>query len=67
MAISIDFGEELNGGIEVFHHDADVVHAFDRHGASLPSSASAPCGPVRRQKDLVDGLPDISMTRRVTV
>jgi hypothetical protein len=25
---------ELDGGIEVFHDDADVVHPFDRHGFS---------------------------------
>src|SRR5262249_9778049 len=25
------FGKELDGGIEVCHHDADVVHALDRH------------------------------------
>jgi hypothetical protein len=24
-------GEELDGGIDVFHHDADVVHSLDRH------------------------------------
>lgn len=29
-----EFGEELDGGIEVFHHDADVVHALDRHDVS---------------------------------
>lgn len=23
--------EELDGGIEIFHHDADVVHPLDRH------------------------------------
>src|SRR5690606_26584173 len=23
--------EELNGGIDVFYHDTDVVHAFDGH------------------------------------
>jgi hypothetical protein len=31
------FGEKLNGGIQVFHHDADIVHAFDRHAVSLGS------------------------------
>src|SRR5690606_23217698 len=30
-----EFGEELNGGIEVFHHDADVVHSLDCHDVSL--------------------------------
>jgi hypothetical protein len=24
-----ELGEELNGGIDVFHHDADVVHTLD--------------------------------------
>ncbi|MDR4479683.1 MAG: hypothetical protein R3B37_08075 [Nitrospira sp.] len=31
------FGDELNGGINVFYHDADVVHTLDRHDASLAS------------------------------
>lgn len=26
------FGEELNGPIEVFHHDTDVVQALEGHG-----------------------------------
>src|SRR5690606_1173828 len=30
-------GEELNGGIDVFHHDADVIHTTNRHAASLTS------------------------------
>ena len=29
------FGEELDGGIDVFYHDADVVHTPDRHDVSL--------------------------------
>src|SRR3954447_13071005 len=29
------FGEKLNGGIEVLHDDADVVHALDRHHLPL--------------------------------
>src|SRR6476661_187677 len=32
-------GEELNGGIEVLHHDADVVHTLDCHAVSLASNA----------------------------
>ena len=32
-----DPGEELNGGIDVFHHDADVVHTLDRHDVSVAS------------------------------
>jgi hypothetical protein len=34
------FGEELNGGIKVFHHDADVVHTLDRHDDSLASNVA---------------------------
>src|SRR5262249_55469182 len=30
-----EFGEELNGGIDVFHHDADVVHTLVCHDVSL--------------------------------
>src|SRR5205814_2526810 len=33
-----EFGKELNGGIDVFHHDADVVHTLDRHDVSLASN-----------------------------
>src|SRR5262249_6817434 len=29
------FGEELNGSIDVFHHDADIIHTLDRHDVSL--------------------------------
>src|SRR6185503_19779363 len=36
-----ELGEERDGGIEVFHHDADVVHTLDRDDASLASSATA--------------------------
>src|SRR5207249_4385505 len=25
------FGEERNGGVDVFYHKADVVHSLDRH------------------------------------
>src|SRR6185295_5030988 len=31
-------GEELNGGVDVFYHDADVVHTLDRHHVSLASN-----------------------------
>ena len=34
LELETKFGEELNGGINVFHHDADVVHPLDRHGVS---------------------------------
>src|SRR5262245_49304197 len=33
------FGEELNSGIDVLHHDADVVHTIDCHAVSLASNA----------------------------
>ena len=29
-----EFDEELDSGIDVFHHDANVVDAFDRHEIS---------------------------------
>src|SRR5574341_2286954 len=38
LEIETKFGEELNGGIDVFHHDADVVHTLDRHDVSLASN-----------------------------
>jgi len=31
-------GEEGNGGVHVFYHDARVVHALDRHDVSLASA-----------------------------
>src|SRR5436189_4008036 len=34
-----EFGEELNGGIDVFHHDADVVHTLDCQDVSLASNS----------------------------
>src|SRR5947208_10473817 len=34
------FGEELNGGVDVFYHDADVVHTLDCHDVSLASNAT---------------------------
>src|SRR6185436_19804791 len=33
-----ELGEELNGGIDVFHHDADVVHTLDSQDVSLASN-----------------------------
>src|SRR5690606_298448 len=30
--LEAELGEELDGGVEVFHDDADVVHPFDGHG-----------------------------------
>lgn len=35
LEIETQFGEELNCGVKVFHHDADVVHAFNCHKVSL--------------------------------
>src|SRR5688572_2588705 len=35
LELETKFGEELNGGINVLHHDADVVHTLDRHDVSL--------------------------------
>src|SRR5437762_1296574 len=34
LELEAKFGEELNGGIDVFYHDADIVHTLDRHDAS---------------------------------
>src|SRR5712664_1380887 len=31
LELEAKFGEELNGGVDVFYHDADVVHTLDRH------------------------------------
>src|SRR6185295_5598077 len=38
LELETKFGEELNGGIKIFHHDADVVHTLDRHDGSLASN-----------------------------
>jgi hypothetical protein len=32
-------GEELNGGIKVLHHDANVIHTLDCHDVSLAPNA----------------------------
>src|SRR5687767_13898235 len=39
LELETKFGEELNGGIKVFHHNADVVHTLDRHDVPLASNA----------------------------
>src|SRR5438046_5808355 len=39
LELEAKFGEELNGGVDVFYHDADVVHTLDRHDVSLASNA----------------------------
>src|SRR5687767_11829183 len=38
LELEAKFGEELNGGVDVFYHDADVVHPLDRHDVSLASN-----------------------------
>src|SRR5687768_15789910 len=38
LELEAEFGEELNGGVDVFYHDADVVHTPDRHDVSLASN-----------------------------
>src|SRR6185503_20100623 len=35
LELEAKLGEELNGGVDVFYHDADVVHTLDRHDVSL--------------------------------
>ena len=36
--LQAELGEERDGGIEGLHHDADVVHPYERHAASpVPS------------------------------
>src|SRR5512145_3407509 len=40
LELETEFGEELNGGINVFHHDADVIHTLDRHDVSLASKTA---------------------------
>src|SRR6266511_2692603 len=48
LELETKFGEELNGGINVFHHDADVVHTLDRHVVSLTSNVELCGGPAQR-------------------
>src|SRR5207249_9988353 len=38
LELEAKFGEELNGGVDVFYHDADIVHTLDRHDVSLASN-----------------------------
>src|SRR5207249_11749598 len=38
LELETKFGEVLNGGVKVLHHDADVVHSLDSHDASLASN-----------------------------
>src|ERR1700694_6128286 len=39
LELEAKFGEELNGGVDVFYHDADVVHTLDRNDVSLAPNA----------------------------
>src|SRR5437667_10165990 len=55
LELEAKFGEELNGGVDVFNHDADVVHTLDRHDVSLasnvpyhPRGAERPVGCMRK-------------------
>src|SRR5437764_13682129 len=48
LELEAKFGEELNGGVDVFYHDADVVHTLDRHDVSLAPKGSALSGRHRR-------------------
>src|SRR5919206_4324379 len=59
LELEAKFGEELNGGIDVFYHDADVVHTLDRHDVSLASnteiSGEASCEARNRPLQLIGG------------
>src|SRR5213075_523514 len=46
LELEAKFGEELNGGVDVFYHDADVVHTLDRHDVSLASNATLQAPPI---------------------
>src|SRR5262249_51337599 len=35
LELKAKFGKKLNGGINVFNHDADVVHTLHRHDVSM--------------------------------
>src|SRR5688572_8789150 len=66
LELEAKFGEELNGGVDVFYHDADVVHTLDRHDVSLASNGRALSGERARAKArarvrcnaMLDGLGD---------
>jgi hypothetical protein len=40
LELEAKFGEEINGGVDVFYDDADVVHALDCHVAPWRSTLS---------------------------
>src|SRR5262245_21335217 len=48
LELEAKFREELDGGIDVFYQDADVVHALDRHHVSLAANVMylEPCIPT---------------------
>src|SRR5713101_2804027 len=53
LKLETKFDEELNGSINVFHHDADVVHTLDRHDVSLASNdrrSAAGASPAARTR-----------------
>src|SRR6184192_2659530 len=58
LELEAKFGEELNGGVDVFYHDADVVHTLDRHDVSLASNVPVLPRGARRVA--------ASLTRRTT-
>ena len=48
-----ELGEELDGVIEGFHHDADVVHPLKRHAAILAVRKVRPFGRCTRDQTSV--------------
>src|SRR5438552_16379494 len=50
LELEAKFGEELNGGVDGFQHDADVVHTLDRHDASLASNGLAMSRGAKRRR-----------------
>src|SRR5204862_5021560 len=38
LELKAEFGKKLDGGIDVFNHDADVIHTLHRHDVSLAPS-----------------------------
>ncbi|MNC90285.1 hypothetical protein D3C83_63670 [compost metagenome] len=41
LELEAKFGEELDGGVDVFYHDAAVVHTLDRHDVSWAPNVSS--------------------------
>ena len=46
--LEAQLGEELDGGINVLYHDADVVHPLDCHRGSIRRPAAHGCPPFVR-------------------